>query len=744
MAKDHNSSHPTQDNQLTGAQFINLWDLINIVRQRWIPAASLGLILATAFAIFFLSQEPEYQAEASMVVELNTENVVNVKEVVESGLQNSGLLETAMNTHLARLKSRFMAQTVVNTLSEHERTKLLEGYVNLQEYDDLEASTLDPVDFILGNMLKMFWEADSQVIRVSITHPNQEVAQFIVNRYVDLYIRFQLEIRHESTEQAVEFLDSQALELRDQLETEEQTLQSYRIDNQLVTVEQNQQIVTERLSDLSSALTKARVEKLGIESRLQQVQLAGEDLELIMNTPFIGGRTSVATIYTELQELRRDEEILSKTYLERHPKMIENRAAQVAVEKNLWRAIEQARQDFEIAVLTANNEIKHLETKLQEAEEEARRLEKLSIEYRVLERKVDAQRKVFDMVTSRYNETSIAQKMELTSIRILDHAPIPKKPVSPNKKKIGLASILIFGFIFIGIPFGMELMDNRLRTFADIERFVNKPVLGDVQQFKVDSEFEIAQLFKDEDPEHTEPFNAIYGSLRLTLGNFPKPLSLVITSSIPAEGKSVVISNLAQVFASHQLKTILVDCDLRRPSVHRYQKIENTKGILEWMRSEEALNESILADTNLGIQSLDASGHLYALTSGGSTKAAATKLENPQFDLLISRLKREFDVILFDTPPVGVFHDAALVAEYADHTIFVARQNATSRQKTRHSVSTMDRSAAPVLGVIFNGVSDLNLAAGYGQYNGSATSYGYKYQYGKASKAYANYYSEES
>jgi capsular exopolysaccharide synthesis family protein len=740
--KANNSSQ--SGNGSSPMQMISILDLYNIIRQRWILGFSIGIVFAVLFAFYFLNQTPQYEAEASMVVELNTDNVVNVQEVVESGVQNSSLLETAMNTHIARLRSRTLAQIVIDSLDDAQIEQIIVAFTGPLDEWNPEDALPDPVSLLTREMLQISWLADSQVLSVRIKFSDRSLAKLLADRYVSRYIRLQSELRGQSTDIAVEFLDEQTIELRDRLEIEEGALQDYRAANDLVTVEQNQQIVTERLSELSSAITQTRLRLLGVESRLSQISSAGDDLDLLMNISLIGGRENVTKIYTELQRLRKDEQVLSKTFLERHPKVVENAASQEAVTAALWTAINQARNELRGEQSAVSEELASLETKLYEAEQEARRLERLSIEYRVLSRKVEAQRDIFDRVTSRFNETSIAQQMNLTTIRILDLAELPKKAVWPDKKKIGLASILIFGFMFIGIPFGMELMDNRLRTFADIERFVNKPVLGDVQQFKADSEFEIAQLYKDEDPEHTEPFNTIYGSLRLTLGTFQKPLSLVITSSIPAEGKSIIISNLAQVFASHQLKTILVDCDLRRPSIHRYQKIENTKGILEWMRSEEKIHESILDDTNLGIQALDSTNYLYALTSGGSTKAAATKLENPQFDLLVSRLKREFDVILFDTPPIGVFHDAALVAEYADHTIFVAKQNATSRQKTRHSVSTMDRSAAPVLGVIFNGVSDLNLAAGYGQYCGSGTSYGYKYQYGKASKAYANYYSEES
>ncbi|MDQ8208211.1 polysaccharide biosynthesis tyrosine autokinase [Coraliomargarita sp. SDUM461003] len=730
-------------NASSSIQFISIMDLFHIIRQRWILGSSFGIVVAALFAFYFLNQTPQYEAEASMVVELNTDNVVNVQEVVESGVQNSSLLETAMNTHIARLRSRTLAQIVVDSLDADQVERLMLAVVGPVEGRDPEVELPDPASLLTEDILRISWLPDSQVLSVRIKLADRHMAKLIADRYVNRYIRLQSELRGQSTDIAVNFLDEQTVELRDRLEKEEGALQKYRAENDLVTVEQNQLIVTERLSELSSAITKTRLRLLGVESRLSQIGSAGEDLDLLMNIALIGGRENVTEIYTELQRLRKEEQVLSKTYLERHPKMVENAASQEAVTAALWTAINQARSEFKGEQQAVTEELASLETKYYEAEQEARRLESLSIEYRVLSRKVEAQRDIFDRVTSRFNETSIAQQMNLTTIRILDLAALPKHAVWPDKKKIGLASVMLCGFFFVGVPFGIEFLDNRLRTFSDIERFVGKPVLGDVRLIKGKSDVEIAELAQTKDDLLGEAFASIYGSLRLSLGQFPSPLSLVVTSSVPSEGKSVIASNLAAELAAHGMKTIVVDCDLRRPSQHRYHNLENKQGLIEWLHSGAPVAEDLFADEKLGVQKLGESGKLFLLSSGGSTTHASAVLEDKRMDTLVSRLKQEFELIIFDTPPVGVFHDATLVADYADHCLFVARQNETTRQKTRHSVAQMDRSKAPVLGVVFNGVKDLRLAAGYGSaadYGYESYSYRYQYGYGKHEDQYQKDY----
>ena len=711
----------------SAAEFISLADLFHIIRQRWILASSAALVLTALFAIVLLNQTPQYEAEASLVVDLRADKVVNVQEVVENSVQNSSLLETAMNTHIERLKSRSLAGRVVESLTEPQRIQLTEAFTGPLEEIPLEEQP-ELTGLIIEEMLTISWLPDSQVLRVRVKHAERHLAKLVADRYVRLYINSQSDLRGQSNELAVEFLDAQTVELKQRLEQGEAALQAYRSDNDLVTVEQSQQIVTERLSDLSKAITEARVELVGVESYRRQIIAAGQELDLIMNLPFIGGKLNVAQIYNELQGLKTERQVLAGTYFERHPLMVENSAGQQAVTEALWMAIGQGSQEYSVEQARLTEQLASLDAELDAAKQESRRLESLAIEYRVLSRKVEAQRDIFDRITSRFNETSVSQQINSTTIRILDLAALPRKAVWPDVKKIGLASVLLFGFVFVGLPFGIELLDNRLRSFDDIERYVGKPILGDIPQNKNDQAEAMARLSASDDVTERESLAAIYGALRLSLGTFSKPLSLVVTSSVPSEGKSIVAANLAATLAGQGYKTLVVDCDLRRPCQHRYHSLDNRLGLMEWLRSDSPIAADLMADSQLGIRALGESDKHFLLSSGGSTTHAGSILENPRMDQLVSRLKQEFDILIFDTPPVGVFHDAALVGDYADHCVFVARQNVTTRQKTRHSVNLMDRSRAKVLGVIFNGVTNLRAAAGgSGSYAGS---YSERYQYG--------------
>lgn len=703
-------------------------------------ALSTGLLLAFLLSVYFLNQEPRYEATASIVVEVNSERIVNMQEVIESGLQNSSFFSSVMNTHIARLKSRTMAEIVTGTFTENQKKRFLKPHIQ----DDSSFPSLS--EFLNEETLQINWRTDSQIIQITAIHSDAHVAKIIADKYANNYIKTQFKLREDSTDQAVIFLDEQTIELRRRLEAEENALQDYRMENDLVTVEQNQAIITARLGDLNSVITKARVRLLEVDARLAQLMRADGQLHLLMNIPFIGGSNNIERIYNDLQNLKTEERVLRETFLERHPKVIENVTKQKATEESLWISIRQNINEVEVERQTVEDEIKRLEKKLDEAEKEARRLENLSIEYRVLARKVDAQKEIYERITSRLNETSIAQKMDITTMRILDLASTPSRPNWPDPKKIGLIAVLLFGACFLGLPLAIEFFDNRLRTFSDIEGYVGKSIIGDIPEISGVDDMSEARINGDDRVELTEAFRNIYGYVRITLRKLEFPRGLVITSSVPAEGKTFIINSLGSIFSAHKHKTLLVDFDLRRPSLHKYHSLNNKDGIIKWIQSEAAISEDILDDANLGISRIESCDDLYVLSSGGSTTKASEILSHARMDILVSRLRQEFDIILFDTPPIGIFQDAAIASDYADHTIFVARQNQTTRQKTRHSVSLMDRGAAPILGVIFNGVKNRREAAGYGSYTDKDTPYGSKYMhgYGRDKKYYKQYYSKGS
>lgn len=709
----------------SGKRF-SLLDLLHVVARRWKTGMFVGLIAAVCLATFLMTRPPRYEAVAKLLVETNTGKVVDVQEVVETEVRNSNMLIAAMNTHVERLRSRSMAQSVVDSLTDSERERLLETLAGPRENRAPGAPEPDAAAYLANQALTLKWLPQSMVIRIQVSSPDGKLAQILANQYARTYQVSQAKARRAATHDAVNFLDDQTAELKERIETGERELQGYRSKHNLLSIEENQDIIAGKLSQLSAAVTAARVRLFRADAQMDQVTRAGDDIESLVSIPFIGPDSNVRSRYNRLEELRTERAILEKDLLARHPRILANTAARAAVEAELLNAIENARQELVIEQKTISEEVSRLEEALAAAKAEALNLDRIAIDYRVLARNLDAARLTYDQLARRLNETALSQDLPLTTIKVLDEARAPRKPAWPDPTKVGLASGLLFGMFLISLPLGLEFSDQRLRSFLDIETDLGRPVLGDVLFRRGKRPPDLAAAVIRQDDRLSESFQVIYSSLKLQFGKLHRPRTLIVTSSLPLEGKTFVASNLAETFSCHGKKTVLLDCDWRRPSVHRYHGLSNAAGILPWLRSGEHLSADLLADPLLGLTLREGTKQFYILPSGGATSQAAELLDQPRLALLISRLQQEFEIILVDTPPVGLFPDATLLAEHADHTIFVARQNKVSRQKARSAIARMAQTGAPVTGVVFNAVKNMRLASGYGNQAGAYQSSDYR------------------
>ena len=717
---------------------ISLLDIFQIVRRHWQFGAACGLIVAVAVGAFLLMKPRQYRAESSLVIELAPENIIYVKEVLNTNVQNNSMLVSIMNTHIERLKSRTLANAVLAALDPQMHDRFIEGYVGPLEEFDSTAELPDVVRLLLKKALEVNWEEESQAIQIIINHSDPEVAQAVANQYVDQYIQYKAEVRSKSTGEAISFLGQEVEELRLDLVEREMALQEYRDEKNLVTAVRGESIVSQNLTQWSQAVTNARVRLAGVESRLGQIRLAENQLAALMNIPFIGGRADVKEIYAQLQELRREAQVMNETYLSRHPQMVQNLASQVSVKEALSQAIEQACQEVSVEYHTVVAELKDLEASLAETKQEALQVEMDLIEYRMLDRQVERLRLTYDALSTRHSDTTIAERMDLNTVRVLDLAIIPYNPAWPDHQKIALVMFCLAGVCFVAVPLGFELVDGRLSSFADVESYSNKPLLGDLRHFPMKSLEEMAHAVFRKDIDLLEPFRSIYSSLRMKTDLSAGPLSLVVTSSLPGEGKSFVSCNLAAAFATHNYRVLLVDCDLRRPSLHKAFGAEDEHGLTAWYASLQSGRKTQASPESESLGIVSVHENLSLLTAGKSSDIPTEILGDSKTAALFERLKENFDVVIFDTAPVGLFSDATLVADYADSCIFVARQFKVSRAKARYSIGLMDNLNISVLGVVFNGIRDVTAAVGYG--NQASSYYGYGYERNR--KKYNEYYDQ--
>lgn len=733
MSSTHSS------NPLTGAPKspIRLSDVLIILRQRWPIGAGVGLVLAVIAAVFQMNQTPIYQSNARLMVEINPEKMMQLQDVVQ-GDTSPMVYDTIINALLERMRSGSMAAVVLENMTDEQLDQLREYYPDAPTYITETGRELPMLSGQILGAVTASWNPGVQTIIISAKHPDPRIARIIAEAYTEALILMQNTRLEERTGDVLAFLEEQSAELQEKLEQGEIELQQFRSEQSLSSVEGSMELMVQNLAQLRGALTGKKVELIALENRIDKIDAAGGDMDALLEISYIAGRSRISAPLTALEEARTRREVLSETYGRRHPIMLENEAVidtrRRALERAVSEIVAEIRQDFEVTQSGYDSLLKEL----RQTEAEALELDRMAIDYRVLERKLDVQKQIFDVVSQQFTTTDMASQFDMASISILDNAGLPGKPISPDPQKAFLLAGFLFAACFFGFPIALEMSDNRLKTFADIENFVGKPVYGDIKRFRKKDRKELFNAVLNNDEDLAESFRSIYSSLKLQSDCGP-PYVLLVTSSVPAEGKTFIASNLAAVFSRHQMRVLLVDCDFRRPTLHRSFELKNDVGVIEWVESDAPLPviDAISGDERLGISAV--TENLHVLPSGGSTKDPTEIIGHARFNRLMSRLKEAYDVLIIDTPPCGLFPDAALAADFADQTLFVAKQKETTRQKVRFAVNRLERSNAPVGGVVLNQISGSAVATGYG-YDGQ--NYSYAYGYERDQDKYRQYYAK--
>ncbi len=713
------------------AALIDLRHVLMVVRERWLGAAGLALVLCALVGFGLLSRPAVYAAKSLLLVERSNDRVVDIKQVVDNTVEGS-LTDALLLTHIEQLQSHTFFQRVVTSLSPKEVAAVLAPY---QKAEAAAAGELTPderaaqIEGFLEKNLKVERAGRTLLITLTLRHRDARMAQWLVNRVCEQYILHLIDRSSSSNTAAISFLREQAEELRKKVETSERDLQAYRTKYNLVSLEENQNIVVERLKALSSAVTQARMARLAVETRLAQVETVlkgGADvLQLASLAEFAG----FAAAQKEIDQLQAQRAVLAERYGARHPQMSDNARALAAREKLREQQLAAALADIRNQREKAETSEGQLGAELAEAEKASLRLDQLSIGYNVLRREVETNRQTYTQIIARQNETGISSQLQNTNIKIVDRAGLPVKPVDPNPKKVGLIVVLLFGATFFGYALAADLLDNRIKAWWDVEQYLGTTLLAEVGSVRKVPEADRGWIVaKDLDEHAAESFRGLHSQLQLS-SKIELPKTLIVTSTMPGEGKSFVATNLAASFAAHGKRTLLIDGDFRRPTLHRVAQVDNKCGTLMWLAQPGTAAFS-LEDPALGLVAVHP--HLHLLRTGGVSRKVSEMLEGRRLLDLFEALQRSFDVVIIDTPPAGVFPDAEAFAPLADELIYVCRFAGPSRANVRQVLQRLRKTNLAFPGVVLNAMPANRGGSQY--YSG----YGY---YG--SRQYAEYYNEK-
>ena len=671
----------------------SLRDYYIILRERLWIALPLALLVSIGYGYKQSREKPMYSASATIQFE-KAERVVTTEGVTDPSVKS----DIDIFTNIQVLQSSAMRNRVVASLTPEEIAILQRPYLK----DLLPGMAPPPPGDLLGGV-NIARTPNSLLITISDTNRGAEGSALIANRFVDQFMQRLRENLSGTNEDAVEFLKKRAKELQKESEEKDEALQKYMQLHKLVSLDSSTNIIDTRLKEVDERLTTARFQRLDLESQLNQVETFQRDGKNLLEIAAIAGNGSVSSLKTQLDDLTRTQSVLADRYLEQHPrmKMIANQIS--VVQDQLDQAIALAIADLRTNLAKARETEKTFLNENQNNLQESLRLRALAVDFKSLQQQADSSKRSYIEVLDRLAQTTTTKNIEKIPLHTLDRAVPPGGPYAPDLSHIIKTSVGLGMLIFVGVAVGLSFIDDRIKSAWDVEHFIGVNLLGiipDLSSLKDDDKYSL--VLNGKQAPGVESFLSVYSAVKIhSKLDFPK--SILITSTIPGEGKTLISCNLAGSFARHGKKTLLVDCDLRRPMLHRHFKQQNNLGIIPWFENGANLTGDLSQDPGLGI--IKIGENLSLLCSGGRSKSPTEILESAGFAQLIERLKKQYDLVVVDSPPLGAVTDSLLIAERTDEVIYVCRFNRAYRKHIRLYIKALRSGKNEILGVVLNGLS---------------------------------------
>jgi capsular exopolysaccharide synthesis family protein len=519
-------------------------------------------------------------------------------------------------------------------------------------------------------------------------------------------------MRTGTTQVASEFLIDEAQRLKAKLEKSEQALQSYKEQTQAVSLEDRQNITVEKLKDLNQRVTEAKTERLRLESDRADVEKFRGDNERLGSVSSVAANPALLDFKRNIAAQEAGIAALRERYRAKNPKLIQ---AQNQLDNLLARLPAEIARAAD-AVVTSYAASKSTEEKfeqaLREQEQAALSLNKLSIPYNVLAREVESDRALYESVIKRMKETDVTRGLEQNSVRIVENAALPKVPIRPDKIRIVLLALAGGLAAGLGLSFGLNAIDSSFKTVDKVESVLGLPILGAIPRTIGDTPL----VFTDARSAGAEAFRSLRTSLSL-IGKPDNRKVTLFTSAVPGEGKSFCAINHAISLARLGLRTLLIDADLRMPSIGAALLGKGAvPGLSDLLAGQAALDQAIHPAQE---------EHLFILPAGSRAPNPTELLDRSDFGALIAQSARQFDRIVIDTAPLNAVSDTMLLVEHAQSVCLVVRAGSTSRKAVLRASASLIAAGHRPVGVILN---RLSARSGVGYY--------YHYGAGKYGKAH--------
>jgi succinoglycan biosynthesis transport protein ExoP len=727
------AQNPAADDPEETLDLVRYWRAIN--RNKWRIAALVAAVTVLA-VLYAQSLQHVYRATATILVETSKPKVVSIEEVYSGSMGSYEYLYTQAGI----LQSRELAARVVRKLHLAQHASSTAGPAPPPWYARFLPDALvsrppqappspEALEQALAGAVQGGIEVrpvrNSQLLQISFESHDPRLAAQVPNTLADLYITADMEARLKVRERAMAFLGEQSEALRKKLVASEKALQEFREREKILDVKGlSLGGATREIEQLTSALIEARRKRAEAEAALSQVKglrvadgtAAVEALPAVLRNPLVQrAKDQEADAERRLADA-------SKRYGSEHPRMIAAQAELRSAKENLGRQVRIVVASIQKEYEAARANEAATERALEQAKGDVQSLNRKGFRLAALEREVSTNRQLYDLFMQRSKETDVSSELQSAVARVIDPAVVPTSPSGPNKRRIVLIAVFMSLLLGMALAVLIERLDNTVKTSQDAEAKLGLPTVGVVHKTKVKRGLSLERLFlEDASTEFAEDIRTLRSGVLLSGLDSPQK-TVLVTSSLPEEGKSTIAANLA--FALSQVKkTLLIDADMRRPQIGQILGVPaNTPGLSSLVAGELGPDKCVFSVKG---------SELFVLPSGQIPANPLELLSAHRFAAVIEKLKDQFEAIVIDAAPVQMVSDPLVIAQVATAVLYVVRADDTPYPVARQGIRRMRRVNAHILGIVLNQLDVAKAEKYYGEYSGYGRRYYRKYGYSK-------------
>jgi len=714
-------THKEQPETHHGEDDIDLKALWSVVLKRKWTIITFFLIVVMTAVIVSLMMTPIYSSVVVLQIDRQESRVVDYEDVKPIDSPADG--KEFYATQYELLKSRSLATRIITILdlwSEPtfvlvKKPGFLDGLISSDMEVNKPSDKLDRREKVIDAFLqglKISPVRNSRLVKVAFESPNPILAEKIANAIATEYISINLERRMDASSYAKTFLTEQLTQTRARLEESEKELVAYarslgvvEDDNPDAVSADNQVLV-----EYTKALAQAEQERIKAESIYKQMQGAGAaSFGVVLDSKVIQDlKSKGAALDAEYQDALQ-------IYKPDFPLMLQKKSRIDEIQKKIDDEVRSIKISVQMRYEAAKAEESALRVKRDEAKEEILSVQDRGTRYSVLKREVDTNRQLYEGLLQRMKEVSVAGGVGLNNISVVDRAKVASSPIKPKKSLIVLIAAVLGLMGGVLLVFLIEMLDDSIKGVAEFEKISGLPVLGIIPDIKRKRAVDDPSYIHAENLNSRSAISEAFRSLRTALQfTTPEgaPKVVLFTSARPGEGKTTTSLSVAIQFAQAGRKVLIVDLDLRKPSLHKILGVANDWGVTNYLAGDAKPAE---------ITRSSSVGNLFIVPSGPLPPNPAELISSGKMFSFLSLAVEKFDIVIIDGPPVLGLADAPLLGNLADATVLIVEADITRVEHMRDALKRLRSAHSKVIGGVLTKVKTRHGSYGYEAY----------YQYGK-------------